>query len=263
MKRSGGAAAEVITKLIASQQHAMARAFEEATQFKHKNLRGGQREDGVREFLNGQLPSSLKVSTGEAVDRYGNTSAQIDVMVYDATLNSPFIGESNDLLPAEALLAIVEVKTKLTKAEWHKIADAVSKFQKLRPYQSKFAPLGAGKGGVVDPLPRCHYSVIAFSSNLAASESWADREWKRALETFGENHDPHLDRVLILDRGIINPVENSYRPSASQGENLLAWFVGLANFLNREVPRRKPMDWQNYAGRSFGGWKPLAKETQL
>ena len=48
-KRSSGEAADVLTKLMATQQHAMAKAFEEATQFKHKTLRGGEREQGVRQ----------------------------------------------------------------------------------------------------------------------------------------------------------------------------------------------------------------------
>jgi len=235
----------------------MAKAFEEATQFKHNTLRGGEREEGVREFLSKQLPDRLKVTTGEAVDRYGNTSSQLDVMVYDATLNSPFAGESNSLLPAEALLAIVEVKTELTNEEWKRIAKSVEAFCRLRPYKEHFSLSKSGRENAVKPGPRCFFTVAAFSSDLSSGSSWAKKEWERACKAIGNDSCLGLNRILVLDRGIINPTEAVYRPSADQGENLLAWFVGLANFLNREVPRREPMDWQIYAGGSFGKWKPF------
>ncbi len=247
----------MLTKLMATQQHAMAKAFEEATQFKHKTLRGGEREQGVRQFLNDQLPSRLKVITGEAIDRFGNTSSQLDVMVYDSALNSPFAGESSGLLPAEALLAIVEVKTKLTRSEWKKISSSIEKFRALRPYKKTFGLSKAGRQGIASELPRCFYSVVAFSSDLSANDTWAEREQQRARDYFGTDDCLGLDRILILDRGIINPTENVFRSSTSQGENLMGWFVGQVNFLHREMPRREPMDWQTYAGSAFGGWKPM------
>jgi hypothetical protein len=257
-KRSSGVAADVLTKLMRTQQHAMAKAFEDATHFKHKDLRGGERERGVRKFLSEQLPGRLKVATGESIDRFGNTSAQIDVMVYDASLNAPFAGESNDLLPAEALLAIVEVKTRLTKSEWKKVGAAIEKFRKLRPYKQAFDISKAGRSGVRPKLPRCFYSVVAFSSDLSLKkDDWARRELLRASEAIGSFDCEGLDRILILDRGMINPTEGVARSSDSPGDNLMAWYVGLANLLYREMPRRDPMDWQIYAGKTFGDWEEI------
>lgn len=235
-----------------SQQEALRRAFDDATMYSHPGIIGGKREEGVRRFLRDLLPRSLDVVTGQAVDYRGTTTPQLDVMVYDGSLNAPFEGEGNDkLLPAEALLAIVEVKSSLDTKEWKKIARSVARYLELKPYRSQFAVGRGGQSAAPDTLPRCFYSVVAFSSSLANASGWARREYGRISDAFGSAGCSGLDRVLILDRGVINPAERCFRPSGDLGTNLFTWYVSLANFLNREAPRRDPMDWQQYAGAAF------------
>lgn len=250
-KRTSGPAADVLHKLMKSQQDALTRAFDDATFYSHPGIRGEKREDGVRKFIAGQLPDSLSVVTGQAVDYFGTVSRQLDVMVYDATLNAPFEGENIKLLPAEALLAIVEVKSTLSSKEWPRIAQSVARYLELQPYRKPFATRRGGQRATPDELPRCFYSVVAFSSDLAKSSGWPEREFDRMTAAFESEACLGLDRVLILDRGVINPQECRYRASESFGSNLFTWYISMANFLNREAPRRKPMDWQQYAGASF------------
>src|SRR6266571_739523 len=263
-KRTTGPAAEVLRKLMRSQQDELSRAFEDATQYTHSGIRGEVREGGVRKFLADQLPQSLNVVTGQAVDYFGTVSRQLDIMVYDATLNAPFQGERIKLLPAEALLAIVEVKSKLSSQEWRRIAQSAAKYLELRPYRRQFATRRGGQSSVPDELPRCFYSVVAFSSDLSASPEWPQRESARMTEAFGSEECLGLDRVLILDRGVINPGECRYRASNDFGTNLFTWYVSMAYFLNREAPRRKPMDWQQYAGASFDtSWRRIVPRNKL
>jgi Domain of unknown function (DUF6602) len=250
-KRTSGPAADVLQKLMKSQQDALTKAFDDATLYTNPGIRGEKREDGVRKFLADQLPQSLSVVTGQAIDYFGTVSRQLDIMVYDATLNAPFEGERIKLLPAEALLAIVEVKSTLSSAEWPKIAQSVAQYLELRPYRRQFAVRRGGQKAVADDLPRCFYSVVAFSSDLAKSSGWQQREFARMTTAFESEECLGLDRVLILDRGVINPSEGRHRSSDDFGSNLFTWYISMANFLNREAPRRKPMDWQQYAGASF------------
>jgi hypothetical protein len=229
--------------------------------YQHPGIRGEIREEGVRKFLTAQLPQSLKVVRGQAVDYLGTISRELDIMVYDATLNAPFHGEGTQLLPAEALLAIIEVKSRLDSKEWIKIASSVKRYLELRPYRGEFEsrrdreknPGASGK------LPRCFYSVVAFSTDLANSADWPQREFRRMTNAFDSHECLGLDRVLVLDRGVINPGGSVCRRAGSLGENLFTWYVSMANFLNREAPRRKPTDWQQYAGAYFeNSWQKIS-----
>ena len=83
---------------------------------KHDGVVGIEGENIVSAFLRDRLPAAIGVTTGEVIDVQGRRSKQIDVLLYDA-LRTPmlFTGEKKDthLVPAEGVLAVVEVKTRL------------------------------------------------------------------------------------------------------------------------------------------------------
>lgn len=247
-----------------SQQRALQKAFEDATQYSNPGIIGTKREEGVKKFLKDHLPRRFDVVRGEAVDFVGTQSLELDLMVYDASLNAPFTGEENiQLIPAEALLCIVEVKSALDGKEWQRIARNVARYLEMRPYRSSFAVRRGSQNAVPDDLPRCFYSVVAFSSRLANRPGWAHRELDLMTKAFGSPDCLGLDRVLILDRGVINPLEQTYRDSNDMGASLFTWYVSMANFLNREASRRDPMDWQQYAGAEFNvDWRAILPITR-
>jgi hypothetical protein len=256
--RSEGDRAKALEELMRSYQKELRRSFEDATRFDHNGLRGGKREEGVRKFLTEQLPQRLRVVTGQAVDRFGNRSGQLDVMIYDASINPAFMADEAHLLPAEALLAIVEVKTELSVAEWQKIASSVGKIRQLMPYGKRFTTQRKQGRNADDRLPRCHYSVFSFRTNISHSDGWLEKEWKRSSTALGHINKRHIDRAIVLNRGLFHFPSSRGLASPDESENLLEWFVGLANFLNRETSRRVPMDWQHYAGRPARHWKQFS-----
>jgi hypothetical protein len=264
VRRTSGPASSVLVQLMRSRQEALKNAFETATLYSHKGIIGSKREEGVRKFLRDHLPRNLDVVSGQAVDYLGTESGELDVMIYDSNLNAPFEGEGQvKLLPAEALLAIVEVKSRLDSKEWSKISKSVSKYVALKPYGESFAVRRSGRKATPDTLPRCFYSVVAFTSSLANSPGWARRELRLMAEAFGSSECLGLDRALILDRGVINPAGRRFRPNDDFGSNLFTWYVSLANFLNREVSRREGMDWQQYAGAEFAtDWRNIVPPAQ-
>ena len=248
---------------MTSQQRALQKAFEDATEYSNPGLIGTKREEGVKNFLKDHLPRRFDVVKGEAVDYLGTQSLELDLMVYDASLNAPFQGAGNiQLLPAEALLCIIEVKSTLD-GEWPRIARNVARYLEMRPYRSNFAVRRGSQSAVADDLPRCFYSVVAFSSRLVNRPGWARRELDLMTKAFGSPECPGLNRVLILDRGVINPLDQTYRGSDDMGSNLFTWYVSMANFLNREALRRYPMDWQQYAGAEFNtDWRDILPITR-
>lgn len=97
------------------------------SQIRHLGERGGEREQGLKSFLETYLPSRYTVSNGEIVDDSGETSRQCDLVIYDKS-NCPLLlaGKEYRVFPAEPVFAVVEVKSVLTSEE---LRDAVEKIR--------------------------------------------------------------------------------------------------------------------------------------
>jgi hypothetical protein len=89
--------------------------FLESDAFKHAQTKGNEREHPVREFLRQRLPAAFRVDGGEVIDLFGNTSPQVDLLVSDSQRNFPLVEGSSVILPVEALLVAVEVKSLLDR----------------------------------------------------------------------------------------------------------------------------------------------------
>ncbi len=222
--------------------------FENAGEFSHNGLAGSGREGAVAKFLRAHLPTRFVVTTGQAVDSEEAISTQLDVIVYDSHLSAPLVrSDDAEILPAEALLAVVEVKTTFTLAEAKKCAKAVQTLAGLKPYGKQFTTARTQGQSADDGLPRCMYSVLAFDSNLAADE-WVTKEWERirgAAEAASVDV-ARIDRVAILKRGLIVPPTCSARTAADDKGVLRDWFLHLSDFLVREATHRRPYDWNRY-----------------
>lgn len=212
-------------------------------------------------FLEAQLPARFGVTTGEAVDARERRSGQLDVVVYDRELTAPLLREkSGDLLPAESLLAVIEVKSTLTKGELEKAARSAKAVSRLRPYGSKFVtPRQAGLPAA-DGRYRCQYSVVAFTTDLG-NKRWVEKEWARvtAAAVSAGVGVGCLDRVLVLDRGILVPPSSTARVVAGDKKLMLReWFLHMTNFVIREADRRPSFDFQDYGRRRENpGWTRL------
>lgn len=81
-----------------------------------RTVKGTYRELFVSNLLTNFLPSNFETGTGVIVNQRGDESSQIDVLIYDKSFLPPFIKEQNlGVFPAEAVLAIVEVRSWLDK----------------------------------------------------------------------------------------------------------------------------------------------------
>ncbi len=254
-------ASKTFDQLLSDAEEQLWLGFKRAGAKRHTVLRGGSREEALADFLTAQLPSRFAVTQGEAVDAKENRTTQLDVIVYDRNLTAPLLSEkSGDLLPAEALLAVVEVKSTLTKAELEKCARAARSLSALQPYGKQFLPPRKAGEAAVDGQPRCLYSVIAFSSDLGETD-WAKKEWRRlhaATKAASVDVD-RVDRVLVLDRGMLVPPWGRARVSPDQGKGMLReWFLHVTNFLVREASRRPGFDFERYGRkRKNPNWQEL------
>jgi hypothetical protein len=234
--------------------------FRLASVKQHRSLIGDSREETFSDFLARRLPDRFGVTSGEAVDSREKRTGQLDIVIYDRNLTAPLLREkSGDVLPAESLLAVVEVKSTLTQEELTTCAAAAKKISRLSPYRREFLPPRQEGLDASDGNHRCQYSVIAFKTNLGKGD-WVEKEWKRLLKATAQNQvEPErIDRVLVLDRGMLVPPSGSGRATTDGKGMLREWFLHLTNFLIREAERRPPFDFQDYGRRRKNpGWTRL------
>jgi hypothetical protein len=180
-------------------------------------------------------------------------------MIYDRTRNSPLLAETEqNLLPVEAVLGIVEVKSIMSRDELVKCFRAASRVRRLLPFKRQF--IDARKAGkpAEDGQSRCFFTVFAYETNIA-KEGWLGKEWERveSAALAARCSLSCVDRIVVLNRGFINPARRAGKEDyADEATILQDWFLSLTNFLARESARRQPVDWQIYS-RPSGAWQRL------
>jgi len=235
-------------------------AFRRGDQFAQMGDRGDVREERLTKFLVEQLPGRYSVTSGEIIDAAGNRSGQTDIIIYDGANTRPLVSSGNvAIVPAEAVLATIEVKSKLTKPEVEKVVKGVQKLRVLRPWDAPWAVARQGGQPADDRMPRIFTTLFAYRSDLVPG-NWAGTELERFRNCAqdGRTAIQYLDRLVVLERGIILPSNGTgFQPPSKSGV-LGLWFFHLINFLAREVVRRDPFPWTQYQWHERESWTRLA-----
>lgn len=213
----------------------------------HGPTSGGIRESGLRDFLRQLLPDRYYVGTGFAFDAQDHQSRQLDVVI---ALEPPLLGvfEKDGVcnLPCEVVLAAIEVKKTLSVEEVRKSLSNALALRDLRPYGTQMFTSARRQGAKLEKgHHRCFYSVVAHESDLVVGDTWAQREWDRyrAVATDLDVAIDAVDRVFILDRGLVNTVEAVASSDPAEIDALVnQWFIHLSNHLDREAARRPQFD---------------------
>lgn len=269
MVRSARRKNQSVGSILEEAEQNLLSAFAKSTKALHNGLKGDARASSIADFLRKRLPSGYGVeSKGEVVDYLDQRSGEIDVVIYDKIRNA-VLSEDPLWVPAECLLGFVEVKSILTEDELRKSYVAAKKISSLRPFKRSFTLAGPRRfenpiseslpdGGEMPGSLRCFRTIFAFGTNLSDVD-WLTKEWGRIQTVTKEiGCKPALfDRVLVLNRGMINPPSASGTDNFESSSAFQQWFINLANFLARENGRRPPVDWQAYTRKHQPGWKTL------
>lgn len=231
--------------------------FNSSSIVKHSGDKGEVRVSALRELLDKQLPDRFAVTSGSVIDADGRQTQQQDVLIYDAVDTRPLYDvDGIVVLPAEALLATIEVKSTLTRAEIDKSVHGVASVRDLRPWDASW---DVGERGKDSPLPRSLATVFAYSTDLVPGR-WPETELRRIRDSCEVNGLPtqYLDRVVVLNRGVVLPAPGQVAQPSDEKGVLGLWFFHLVNFLSREVSRRKRFPWERYHLDSRYTWTKIA-----
>ena len=101
---------------------------------KHNPTIGVLTEEILRDFLKTYLPKSISVEQGFIMSSSGELSKQCDILIYDSFRFAPLYRLNGIVIvPTESVLAIVEVKTTVTKQICH---DAIDYFKNVKAISS-------------------------------------------------------------------------------------------------------------------------------
>jgi hypothetical protein len=193
------------------------------------------------------------VTTGEIIDQGGRQSPQLDVIIYDGSLTAPILPADapggSEIIGAEALLATVEVKSTLTRGDVRQAVKSVKALYSMRPFGNDWGWETNREVSfeTVGEFPRFFSSVLAFETDIAP-RNWPTVEAGRLLTECREEGVPYewLNRVCVLDRGIVHPAAGQIILHETDRQSLGTWYFSLLNFLSRESVRRKPFPWSSY-----------------
>jgi len=260
MPRGSSRHSEVFKEVLDVAARSLHIASRHAAAFQHAGIRGDERAAALASFLKQHLPRSIGVEKGEAIDFSDRRTGQIDIVIYDADMAAPISSQSeNVIVPAESLLAVIEVKTTLTQNDLNACFKSALKVRGLRPFKRPFVASREDGRPAEDGASRCLYIVFAYETNVGSAD-WLEKEFKRlgvaAARVKGSLN--LIDVLCVLSRGMIRPANGTGKVNdADQMSTFLEFYLHLVNFLRREMPRRPAMDWQAYTTRTARNWKKL------
>jgi hypothetical protein len=227
-------------------------ALKKTGSINHQGNKGSAREETLRAFFKERLPTRYAVTEGEVVDLYGCTSPQMDLMFYDQGVDFALNADSTSILPAEALLASVEVKSLINQTEISKSVEAARKLRTLMPFGKPLG--GTDVGSPTRKTARYYHSVFAYGTDLT-SDNWLEKEAKRFLNSCKDDH--LIDAVYVVERGFLNIGHRVGRNEDENGGAITSFYFSILNFIQREASRRKDTPFERYVTPARKAWVKL------
>lgn len=211
---------------------------------------GEARENALRNLLKNYLPKRIAIDTGYIIDTQGNTSKQMDVVIYDSTIATIFDVSGIKYFPCEIVIAVGQVKSDIKSRERLSAAllniESVKKLDRSNHGENEIVT-GPGislKGLKFDPSTEHRDQILGF---IFTRTSMA----RQAILEELQEYNGKLDRQLWLnvfcayknflisyesEKGLTPSAmdaKNMYCTIETEAPNLLLVFLSiLANFVN-------------------------------
>lgn len=146
------------------------------------STKGVERQTFIDSFLSQVLPNHFRFGTGDATDRAGARSGQLDVVVeYPFVPSLPIVGsEKTRLYLAEGVSAVIEVKSDVA-GQWTEVESTVRQLSQLK------RQYGSGVSFGPQATPHIPFFVVGFTG------------WKN-VDTVKSKLSPGMvEGVLVID----------------------------------------------------------------
>jgi hypothetical protein len=170
---------------------------------RHRPEKGRIVEAVVKTALRAILPGRFSIGTGFAITASGDTSSQLDLVIYDATFNAPIILEGGTgLFPIECIFGFVEVKSLLNGTaiqDTTKAIGVVRRFAKRKRY-IEYGIRKDERGNTVTAEREIALTLPPRSFLFAVNSDYASIDALEAqLKTAVAANDAHLHGVTVMD----------------------------------------------------------------
>ncbi len=207
----------------------------------HSGTMGDVNEKHFIEIIKRYLPDRYAVDTGIVIDSDGQTSDQIDVVVFDNQYTPTLLDQQNHrFIPAESVYAVFEVKPRVDKTY---LSYAGKKAESVRKLKRTSVPI-AHVGGVYPA--KSHFEIIAgiISTNI----EWADNFGKAFAVAHSElTTMQKLNCGLSVSGASFDTFNVDYSFTFGPSQNALIFF--LFRFLQKlqSLGTVAAIDWNAYA----------------
>lgn len=202
----------------------LARAAEAET-IGHPGLVGTYRELVLEGLLTPLLPAEFGVGTGKIVDSTGQTSRQIDLIIYHKNSLPPVMWSGRDgVFPIEACRYAIEVKSCLRS---HMIKDIYASAKQLLKLKERRRSLGPLLIQTQIPI-----ALFAFKSDVKGMLKELDRLWK--LNKGGEAN-KSINVLCIASNGyaVFDEQINDWAgdEASDNYSHIIGFLIGIVNTL--------------------------------
>ncbi|MCD4751474.1 MAG: hypothetical protein K8R40_00190 [Anaerolineaceae bacterium] len=174
--------------------------YENSKQQKASYNLGINRENILNNFLSGNLPNRLKFVNGEIIDSKGTHSGQIDIIIFrDDTPSLNFFGSNTYII--EGVLAVVEVKSKLTRKSLNSAINTLKKVEVLEPKHHGMSLVGP----IINQNDENDMKRKVIECPLRMIFAYESASWDLILNEIDKNQASELiDYIGVLNRGAIH-----------------------------------------------------------
>lgn len=165
----------------------------------HHGMRGRLNEIVVEKLIKPLLPPTWEIATGIVCSNNGeisnSQSGQEDILIYDPNFLPPILKEKEQtILPIEAVLAIIEVKSTLTSTG---ITQAISHSSKIKSKPTTWT-IGKGTAKALHQFRYPLYHIYGFRSDLTGENK---TEWDRLEELQNKSGStiPVINSICVAD----------------------------------------------------------------
>lgn len=184
------------------------------------STRGVEREMFISTFLGEVFPSHFRFGSGDATDRAGGRSGQLDVVIeYPFLPSLPAVGRSDSrLYLAEGIVAVIEVKSDVA-SQWNEVKSTSSK---LKDLSREFGDTG---DAVKDTIGQIPFFAVGY------------RGWAKAKTVCEKAKQGVADGILVIDSGLYAAAPGPWGGSLATGAWSLWGLIDSLHFATKLVKK--------------------------